>query len=420
MIQRSTESAYVEELCKGAKASYRQIRFLNSSQKNHVLERLASSLLARKEEILKENAKDLEAGKVKGLSSALLDRLTLDEKRIQGLSKAVLEIKALPDPVGETVRGLTLPNGVRLNTKRVPLGVVMVIYESRPNVTIDVGALSFKSGNACILRGGSEAIHSNTILAKIFQDCLQEAGLPPNAVTFVDRTEREYMIPFLQQTSYIDIVVPRGGEGLIRFVSENSLIPVVKHDKGVVNLYIDKSADPKKVVPIAINSKVQRPGVCNAAENLIIHSEYPYTKELLEELAAKGVQLLLDPRSLAIYPKGKAVTEEDYMEEFLDLRFSVKTVDNIQEAIDFIEVTSSGHTEAIVTEDVSAANFFARHLDSAAIFVNVSTRFHDGGEFGLGAEVGISTGKLHVRGPMGLVHLTTTTTYAEGEGQIRS
>ncbi|TGK00187.1 glutamate-5-semialdehyde dehydrogenase [Leptospira langatensis] len=419
MIQRSTESAYVEGLCKEAKSAYRQIRSLSSSQKDQVLERLASSLLSRKEETLKENAKDLEAGKSKGLSSALLDRLTLDEKRIQGLSKAVLEIKSLPDPVGETVRGLTLPNGIRLNTKRVPLGVVMVIYESRPNVTIDVGALSFKSGNACILRGGSEAIHSNTILAQIFQDCLKEAGLPPNAVTFVDRTEREYMVPFLKQTSYIDIVVPRGGEGLIRFVSENSLIPVVKHDKGVVNLYIDKSADPKKVVPIAINSKVQRPGVCNAAENLVIHSEYPYTKELLEELAAKGVQLLLDPRSLAIYPKGQAVTDQDYMEEFLDLRFSVKTVDHIQEAIEFIEVTSSGHTEAIVTEDISAANFFTRSLDSAALFVNISTRFHDGGEFGLGAEVGISTGKLHVRGPMGLIHLTTTTTYAEGEGQVR-
>ncbi len=419
MIQRSSESIYVEELCQGAKKAYRQIRSLNSSQKNAVLTRLAASLLSRKDEILKENAKDLEVGKTKGLSSALLDRLSLDEKRITNLSNSVLEIKALPDPVGETVRGLTLPNGVRLNTKRVPLGVVMVIYESRPNVTIDVGALSFKSGNACILRGGSEAIHSNTILSKIFQDCLREEGLSPDAVTFVDRTEREYMVPFLKQTSLIDIVVPRGGEGLIRFVSENSLIPVVKHDKGVVNLYIDKAADPKKAIPIAINSKVQRPGVCNAAENLIIHSEYPYTKELLEALAAKGVQLLLDPRSMVLFPKGQAVQEDDYLEEFLDLRFSVKTVDSIQEAIDFIEVVSSGHTEAIVTEDVSAGNFFLQSLDSAALFLNVSTRFHDGGEFGLGAEVGISTGKLHVRGPMGLVHLTTTTTYAEGEGQVR-
>lgn len=419
MIQRSSESIYVEELCQSAKKAYRQIRKLNSSKKNAVLSRLAKALIDRKEEILKENAKDLEAGKSKGLSSALLDRLALDEKRITNLSNAVQEIKALPDPVGEATRGLTLPNGVRLITKRVPLGVVMVIYESRPNVTIDVGALSFKSGNACILRGGSEAIHSNTILAKIFQDCIREEGLPPEAVSFVDRTEREYMIPFLKQTAHIDIVVPRGGEGLIRFVSENSLIPVVKHDKGVVNLYIDKSADPNKAVPIAINSKVQRPGVCNAAENLILHSGYPHTKELLQALADKGVQLLLDPRSLAIFPQGKPVQEDEYLEEFLDLRLSVKTVDSIQEAIDFIEVVSSGHTEAIVTEDVSAANVFMESLDSAALFLNVSTRFHDGGEFGLGAEVGISTGKLHVRGPMGLVHLTTTTTYAEGEGQVR-
>ncbi|EQA36647.1 glutamate-5-semialdehyde dehydrogenase [Leptospira inadai serovar Lyme str. 10] len=419
MIQRPVELEYVESLCKNARKASRELRKLNSSKKNAVLEKLAGAIITRKSEIIAENEKDVTAGKEKGLSSAMLDRLLLDEKRIHNLAKAVLEIKSLPDPVGEVVRGLTLPNGIRLVTKRVPLGVVMVIYESRPNVTIDVGALSFKSGNACILRGGSEALHSNNILSNIFRDCLTQAGLSPNAVTLVDKTEREIMIPFLKQTRYIDLVVPRGGEGLINFVSENSLIPVVKHDKGVVNIYIDKSADPEKVLPIVLNSKVQRPGVCNAVENLVIHAEYPHSKELLNELDAKGVQLLLDPPALSLFPKGTPVKSEDYCEEFLDLRLSVKTVNSIEEAISFIENTSSGHTEAIVTEDLSSSNLFLESLDSAALFVNISTRFHDGGEFGLGAEVGISTGKLHVRGPMGLVHLTTTTTYGEGEGQVR-
>ncbi|TGK15197.1 glutamate-5-semialdehyde dehydrogenase [Leptospira fluminis] len=420
MIQRSVELEYVEELCRKAQIASRELRKLNTFRKNSVLEKLAEALLSRKSTILSENAKDLAAGKEKGLSEAMLDRLALDDKRISNLSKAVLEIRALPDPIGEVIRGLTLPNGIKLSTKRVPLGVVMVIYESRPNVTIDVGALSFKSGNSCILRGGSEAFHSNRILSDIFRDCISAAGISPDAVTFVDQTDREFMVPFLKQTRTIDLVVPRGGEGLIRFVSENSLIPVVKHDKGVVNLYIDKTADPKKAVPIALNSKVQRPGVCNAVENLVLHSGYPRSRELLQSLSEQGVRLLLDPPSLALFPSGEPVKNEDYWEEFLDLRLSVKTVDTIEEAVHFISETSSGHTEAIVTEDLQAANYFTESLDSAALFVNVSTRFHDGGEFGLGAEVGISTGKLHVRGPMGLVHLTTTTTFAEGEGQVRS
>ncbi|PJZ69615.1 glutamate-5-semialdehyde dehydrogenase [Leptospira perolatii] len=420
MIQRSTiDESYVKELCQKAKIASREIRKLNTNTKNSILDSLAKSLLSKQSEILAENAKDLQFGKEKGLSGAMLDRLTLDPKRIEKLVEAVREIRALPDPVGEVIRGLTLPNGIRLNTKRVPLGVVMVIYESRPNVTIDVGALSFKSGNACILRGGSEAYHSNMILSNLFRDCLKFAGISPDALVFVEKTDREFMVPFLQQSEFVDLVVPRGGEGLIRFVSEHSKIPVVKHDKGVCNLFIDKSADPKKALDIAINSKVQRPGVCNAVENLILHSEYPKSKELLEGLAQKGVELLLDPAALALFPKGKPAQESDYLEEFLDLRLSVKTVPSIHEAILFIEKVSSGHTEAIVTEDIAMSNLFRDSLDSAALFVNISTRFHDGGEFGLGAEVGISTGKLHVRGPMGLVHLTTSTTYAEGEGQIR-
>ncbi|EMO40016.1 glutamate-5-semialdehyde dehydrogenase [Leptospira noguchii] len=413
------EIEYVQDLCFRAKKASKTLKQLSSSKKNKILLSLADILEKRKTEILSANELDLKNGKEKQLSSALMDRLFLNEKRIFSMSSAVREIAALPDPIGEVTRGITLSNGLELVTRRVPLGVVMVIYESRPNVTIDVGALSFKSGNACILRGGSEAFYSNEILIKLFHEILIKEEVDIGSVAFVDKTDRSFMIPFFQQTSLIDIVVPRGGEGLIRFVSENSKIPVVKHDKGVCNLYIDQDADPEKVIPIVINSKVQRPGVCNSTENLILHNGYPFRKELLEALAKEGVELLLDPSALTLYPKGKLVKEEDYLEEFLDLRLSVKTVSSLEEALAFIEKTSSGHTEAIVTEDLNAARIFTNSLDSAALFINCSTRFHDGGEFGLGAEVGISTGKLHVRGPMGLVHLTTTTTYVTGNGQIR-
>ncbi|EKP06719.1 glutamate-5-semialdehyde dehydrogenase [Leptospira kirschneri str. 2008720114] len=413
------EIEYVQDLCSRAKKASKILKQLSSSKKNKILLSLADILEKRKTEILSANELDLKDGKEKQLSSALMDRLLLNEKRIFTMASAVREIAVLPDPIGEVTRGITLPNGLELVTRRVPLGVVMVIYESRPNVTIDVGALSFKSGNACILRGGSEAFYSNEILIKLFHEILIKEEIDIGSVTFVDKTDRSFMIPFLQQTSLIDIVVPRGGEGLIRFVSENSKIPVVKHDKGVCNLYIDQDADPEKVIPIVVNSKVQRPGVCNSTENLILHNGYPFRKELLEALAKEGVELLLDPSALALYPKGKPAKEQDYLEEFLDLRLSVKTVSSLEEALTFIEKTSSGHTEAIVTEDLNTARIFTNSLDSAALFINCSTRFHDGGEFGLGAEVGISTGKLHVRGPMGLVHLTTTTTYVTGNGQIR-
>lgn len=413
------EIEYVQDLCSRAKKAYKSSETTFFFQKNKILLSLADLLEKRKAEILLANELDLKDGKEKKLSSALMDRLLLNEKRIFSMASAVREIAALPDPIGEVTRGITLPNGLELVTRRVPLGVVMVIYESRPNVTIDVGALSFKSGNACILRGGSEAFYSNEILIKLFHEILIKEEIDIGSVVFVDKTDRSFMIPFFQQTSLIDIVVPRGGEGLIRFVSENSKIPVVKHDKGVCNLYIDQDADPEKVIPIVINSKVQRPGVCNSTENLILHNGYPFRKELLEALAKEGVELLLDPSSLALYPKGKPVKQQDYLEEFLDLRLSVKTVSSLEEALAFIEKTSSGHTEAIVTEDLNTARIFTNSLDSAALFINCSTRFHDGGEFGLGAEVGISTGKLHVRGPMGLVHLTTTTTYVTGNGHIR-
>ncbi|TGL57504.1 glutamate-5-semialdehyde dehydrogenase [Leptospira ognonensis] len=407
------------ELAVRAKTASRKLKALNTLTKNRVLSKLASLLHENETAIITENQKDMESGRAKGLSSALLDRLLLDPKRIKNMIQSVEEIKALPDPVGEVVRGVILPNGLELLTKRVPIGVVMTIFESRPNVIIDIASLSFKSGNSCILRGGSEAFHSNFILSKLFHEALKTESIDESAVVFVTNTEREAMLPFFQLDDLIDIVVPRGGEALIKFVSQNSKIPVVKHDKGVTNLYVSKSANKELILPILLNSKAQRPGVCNALENLILHKDYPGNVDLLGELNEAGIDLLLDEEALKIFPQGKLATEEDYQTEFLDLRLSVKMVSSLEEALHFIRTHSSGHTECILSEDETEIREFQLNLDSAAIFVNCSTRFHDGGEFGLGAEVGISTGKLHVRGPMGLVHLTTTTTYVTGNGQIR-
>ncbi len=406
----------IAELAHNAKKS---VRRLSTHVKNEVLQQLAEELLRNKDSIISSNKIDIEEGKKKNLSPALIDRLLLDDKRIQSLSNSLLEIVSLPDPVGEVVRGSTLPNGLELTTKRVPLGVVLVIYESRPNVTIDVGALSFKSGNVCILRGGSEAVNTNKILVNIFSSVLERNQISKDAVVFIENTDRSILIPLLKMKNEIDIVVPRGGEGLINFVIENSSIPVIKHDKGVCNLFVDESADLEKLIPIVLNSKTQRPGVCNALENLVIHEKFPNTKIILGKLIESGVELYLDENLSKLFPSCKLATDEDYKTEFLDLRLSVKSVRNMDEAILFIEKYSSGHTEAIVSENYHNIQKFLHSIDSAALFVNASTRFHDGGELGLGAEVGISTGKLHVRGPMGLIHLTTTTTYLFGDGQIR-
>ncbi|GBF49167.1 gamma-glutamyl phosphate reductase [Leptospira ryugenii] len=404
---------------KQAKESVKFIRSLSTQKKNAVLKRFSQLLESHAQSIIVENKKDMENGKSKGLSQALLDRLLLDEKRILSMKKSVEDIVSLPDPIGEVVRGVQLPNGLELITKRVPIGVIMTIFESRPNVIVDIASLSFKSGNACILRGGSEAFHSNLILSGLFHEALIAEGLSSDCVVFVKSTDREAMLPYFQLDQLIDIIVPRGGEALIQFVSKNSKVPVVKHDKGVTNLFIDASAKEGIVLPILLNSKMQRPGVCNALENLFIHRDYPDISSLLEALAANDVKLLLDEKSLPFYPKANKASEEDFYLEFLDNRLSVKIVENLEEAIQNIERYSSGHTECILSESQSNILEFQSRLDSASIFVNCSTRFHDGGEYGLGAEVGISTGKLHVRGPMGLIHLTTTTTFVTGNGQTR-
>ncbi|PKA25694.1 glutamate-5-semialdehyde dehydrogenase [Leptospira sp. mixed culture ATI2-C-A1] len=414
---------YAKSLATKAKLASRGLKGLTTLEKNSVLKRVEELLLENESAIIEKNQIDMKNGQEKGLSSSMMDRLLLDSKRIKGMVKSIEEIRNLPDPVGEVVRGTILPNGLELLTKRVPIGVVMTIFESRPNVIIDIASLSFKSGNACILRGGSEAFHSNLILSSLFHRAIEEKKLPgvtKDVVTFVENTNREAMVPFFQLDDLIDVIVPRGGEALIRFVSENSKIPVIKHDKGVTNLYLSNQANPEIVFPILVNSKVQRPGVCNALENLLIHKDYPNLKKLLEDLESAGIQILGDESIIKIFPAAKLASEEDFYTEFLDTRLSVKLVGSVLEAMENIRKYSSGHTECILSEDVTEIQTFQKELDSAAIFVNCSTRFHDGGEYGLGAEVGISTGKLHVRGPMGLIHLTTTTTYVTGSGQVRS
>ncbi|TGK83686.1 glutamate-5-semialdehyde dehydrogenase [Leptospira montravelensis] len=413
---------YAKSLATKAKLASRGLKGLTTLEKNSVLKRVEELLLENESAIIEKNKIDMKNGQEKGLSSAMMDRLLLDSKRIKNMAKSIEEIRNLPDPVGEVVRGTILPNGLELLTKRVPIGVVMTIFESRPNVIIDIASLSFKSGNACILRGGSEAFHSNLILSSLFHQAIEEKKLPgvtKDVVTFVENTNREAMVPFFQLDDLIDVIVPRGGEALIRFVSENSKIPVIKHDKGVTNLYLSNHANPNIVLPILVNSKVQRPGVCNALENLLIHKDYPNIKNLLESLESNGVQILGDASVTKVFPSAKPASEDDFYTEFLDTRLSVKIVNSLSEAMENIRKYSSGHTECILSEDITEIQTFQKELDSAAIFVNCSTRFHDGGEYGLGAEVGISTGKLHVRGPMGLIHLTTTTTYVTGSGQVR-
>ncbi|TGM51548.1 glutamate-5-semialdehyde dehydrogenase [Leptospira vanthielii] len=415
-------TTYAKELASKAKLASRALKGLTTLQKNAVLLRVEELLLTNEAAIIEKNQLDMKNGKEKGLSSAMMDRLLLDSKRIKGMAKSIEEIRNLPDPVGEVVRGTILPNGLELLTKRVPIGVVMTIFESRPNVIIDIASLSFKSGNACILRGGSEAFHSNLILSSLFHQAIEEIKLPgvtKDVVTFVENTERAAMVPFFQLENLIDVIVPRGGEALIRFVSENSKIPVIKHDKGVTNLYLSNHANPEIVLPILVNSKVQRPGVCNALENLFIHKDYPNLAGLLSNLESSGIQILGDTPIQKQLSTAKPASEDDFYTEFLDTRLSVRIVGSVTEAMENIRKYSSGHTECILSEDVSEIRKFQQELDSAAIFVNCSTRFHDGGEYGLGAEVGISTGKLHVRGPMGLIHLTTTTTYVTGGGQVR-
>jgi len=411
----------VEDIGKNARRAGRALALLGTAEKNRALEILAKAILDNSSFIQKENSKDIEAGKKNGLTDAMLDRLRLDTKGIEGMAKGIREIIALPDPVGRVYDEAVRPNGLKIHKVRVPIGVFGIIYESRPNVTADASALCIKSGNAVVLRGGSEAFNSNLAIVSVLSKALAEAGLPSEAIQFIATTDRDAVLKMLKLDKYIDVIIPRGGPGLIKFVSENSTIPVVKHDAGVCSVYVDEGAEFETARNIAVNSKTQRPGVCNAAEKLIVHSAWlANLPMLLDALSEKGVEIRGDSRVCELYAKAKPATEESWSKEYLSLIISVKVVDSMEEAVEHIEEYGSHHTDSIVTPSVERGEMFAKSVDSSAVMVNASTRFNDGGELGLGAEMGISTQKLHVRGPMGLEELTTYKYVAVGEGHVRS
>ncbi|ACO04323.1 MAG TPA: gamma-glutamyl-phosphate reductase [Persephonella sp.] len=421
---------YTEKLAREARESQKFLRRVTTDIKNRVLLRTAELLIEKKEIIKEANDKDLEFAQKKGYSKALLDRLTLNEKRINGMVQVLKDVASLPDPVGEIISMWTRPNGLRVGQMRVPLGTVMIIYEARPNVTVEAASLCIKSSNAVILKGGSETINSNRVLVEILRQAARESGFPERAIQFVDTTDREAVNHLLTLDQYIDVVIPRGGEGLIRAVAEKATMPVIKHYKGVCNLYIDDEADMEKALNIAYNAKVERPSVCNAIENLIVHKDI--AEKFLPEIAyyygKAGVEMRCDERALEIlrdHPKANdteivPAKEDDYYEEFLDLIIAVKVVDSIDQAIDFIHKYGSNHSESIVTENYTKGMRFINEVDSSAVYINASTRFTDGNEFGLGAEMGISTDKIHVRGPMGLKELTIPKFIIFGDGQIRN
>ena len=410
------------EMARQAKDAARGLARLNTEIKNQALLAMADSLLAEAKVLQAENQKDVEAARQNGLSSAMIDRLTLSDKVIAGMAQGLREVAALPDPVGEITGMVNRPNGLQVGRVRIPLGVIGFIYESRPNVTIDAAGLCLKSGNAVILKGGSEAINSNLAIAAVVAGTLASCGLPAAAVQVVPTTDRQATSELLTLDDYIDVIIPRGGEGLIRFVAENSRIPVLKHYKGVCHIFVDESADLDMAANICRNSKVQRPGVCNSLETLLVHQACAdgFLPLMAGVLEGDGVELRGCPETLKRLPGRKAAVESDWPAEYLDLILAVKVVADVDEAMDHIARYSSNHTEAIVTSDYQRARRFLNEVDSSLVLVNASTRFNDGGELGLGAEIGISTSKLHAFGPMGLGELTTTKFIAFGSGQIRS
>jgi glutamate-5-semialdehyde dehydrogenase len=412
----------VESLAVAAKKAARNVASLSTTSKNNVLLRMAEALREQKEYIQAENEIDLQAGREKGLSAAMLDRLALSDEVIESMIVGLQEVIALPDPVGEVDEMIKRPNGLMVGRMRIPLGVIGMIYESRPNVTVDAAALCLKAGNAILLRGGSEAIHSNLALAKVLQDALASEKINPAAVQVVPTTDREAVNVLLSLEEYIDLIIPRGGEGLIRFVAENSRIPVLKHYKGVCHVFVDADADLDMAVNIVMNGKCQRPGVCNALETLLIHKDIApvFLPLVASSLVAAGVEIRGCPRTKEILPDVIDAAEEDWPAEFLDLILAVKVVDDLDDAMDHIDMYGSQHTEVIVTKSYANGQRFIKEVDASAVMINASTRFSDGGQFGLGAEIGISTTKLHAYGPMGLKELTARKFIVYGDGQIRS
>ena len=413
--------ALVTDLGKKARLAAIELGCASTAQKDAALEAVAAALEKNAERIQAENNKDLEQGEKNGLTSAMLDRLRLTDKRLAAMIAGVREVVKLADPVGHKFDERTRPNGLKIYKLRVPIGVIGIIYESRPNVTVDAGTLTLKSGNAVILRGGSESINSNLVLAEIMSRAIASAGLPAEAVQLVPVTDREAVGALLTLNKYVDLIIPRGGESLIRRVVENSTIPVIKHYDGICHVYVDGAADLGMAGDITFNAKVQRPGVCNAAETLLVDSRIAekFLPQILPRLRKAGVRLVGCERTRRIDPSVGEATEQDWRTEYLDLVLSVRVVDGVSGAVEHIEKYGSRHTDAIVTADEAAANEFITRVDSSSVMVNASTRFSDGAQYGLGAEIGISTDKLHARGPMGLEELTTYKWVVVGNGQVR-
>ncbi len=411
----------LENLCVAAKKASYTLKTAGTEVKNKALEAIALSLLENTDKILRENEKDIKKAHESGMNKGLIDRLTLTPQRIEAISEGVGQVASLPDPIGEVLSMTQMPNGLKIGKKRVPLGVAGVIYESRPNVTVDTAVLCLKSSNAVILRGGSDAFCSNKILSTIMRDSLEKIGLPPDCICFLEDTSRETATRLMKMNKYLDVLIPRGGAGLIRSVVENATVPVIETGVGNCHIYIDQYADADVATSITVNAKTSRTSVCNAAESLLIHRDAP--KEVFEKISKalkeKNVEIYGCERASKLMECDGIATEEDFAREYLDLKISVKIVDSIDEAIEHIEKYSTHHSECIVTKDYANANKFLDTVDSAAVYVNASTRFTDGFEFGLGAEIGISTQKLHARGPMGIKELTTYKYIILGDGQIR-
>lgn len=412
----------LEEVCRNAKQAARTLNLLDTAKKNACLLKVSKALEEQQELILKANAKDIANARKNGMAEALIDRLSLNEQRMHGIIEGVIQVVSLTDPVGTVISRFDRPNGLHIEQVRVPFGVIGIIYESRPNVTVDAFSLCFKTGNAVVLRGGSDAIYTNQALVTVIRKALKSMNVDENAICLIEDTSREVAARFMKMKQYIDVLIPRGGAGLIQTVVEQSTIPVIETGTGNCHIYIDRYADVQKAVPIVHNAKLQRLGVCNACESLVIHEKIAdkVIPLLVEDLQKEGCEIRGDERVQAISAKVKAATEEDYGREYLARIISVKIVKSVYEAIDHINRYSTGHSEAIITENEEAAKAFTEGIDSACVYVNASTRFTDGFEFGFGAEIGISTQKLHARGPMGLLALTSSKYIIHGNGQIRS
>lgn len=413
--------SFVLERALEAKKGARALGKASLRQKNNALQKMAEALRDSATELMEENKKDIAYAEQKGLSKALIDRLALNDKRIEEMAAGLQEVAALPDPAGEIVKMWQRPNGMSVGRMRVPIGVIGIIYEARPNVTADATGLCLKAGNAVLLRGGSEAINSNRAIINILRSAIKTEGLDEGAVTFIDTTERQAVMEMLKLEGIVDLIIPRGGEGLIRTVTENSRIPVLKHYKGVCHVFVDRDADLLMAEEICLNAKIQRPGTCNAIETMLVDEPVAqgFLPAVLKRFEDKGVELRGCPKTLAIYPDIKEVKEEEFYNEYLDLILNVKVVSNMDEAMEHIAKYGSAHSDTIVTMNYQRAIRFLKEVDSSAVLVNASTRLHDGYQFGLGAEIGISTDKIHARGAMGLEELTCTKFIVLGNGQLR-